>query len=213
MKGFCNFVTNFKYDSIMGNKIQELTDKIYQEGVEKGNVEAKQLVDNAQKEASEILEKARKDADAILATARKESDELSDHTRSELKMYASQSVNALKSEITDLITNKVVADAVSAQTANSDFLNNFMLEIARSWSVNEPIIIESANAKALTDFFAAKAKGLLDKGVSIEEVNGQKAFFTIKPVDGTYKVEFGEEEIENYFKAYLRPQLITMLFN
>ena len=32
----------------MENKIQELTDKIYREGVEKGNEEAQRLIANAQ---------------------------------------------------------------------------------------------------------------------------------------------------------------------
>jgi V/A-type H+-transporting ATPase subunit E len=48
--------------------------------------------------------------------------------------------------------------------------------------------------------------------VKIEQVNGKKALFTIQPADGSYKVNFGEEEFVNYFKEFLRPQLIEMLF-
>ena len=39
----------------MENKIQELTDKIYREGVEKGNEEAQRLIANAQEEAKKIV--------------------------------------------------------------------------------------------------------------------------------------------------------------
>ena len=46
----------------MENKIQELTDKIYREGVEKGNEEAQRLIANAQDEAKKIIEDARKEA-------------------------------------------------------------------------------------------------------------------------------------------------------
>ena len=42
----------------MENKIQELTDKIYREGVEKGNEEARRLIANAQEEAKKIVEDA-----------------------------------------------------------------------------------------------------------------------------------------------------------
>ena len=45
----------------MENKIQELTDKIYREGVEKGNEEAQRLIANAQEEAKKIIEDARKE--------------------------------------------------------------------------------------------------------------------------------------------------------
>ena len=41
----------------MENKIQELTDKIYREGVEKGNEEAQRLVSNAREEAAKILDR------------------------------------------------------------------------------------------------------------------------------------------------------------
>ena len=57
-----------------------------------------------------------------------------------------------------------------------------------------------------------KAKELLDKGVTIEKVNGKDALFTIAPADGSYKVNFGKEEFETYFKGFLRPQLVEMLF-
>jgi hypothetical protein len=56
------------------------------------------------------------------------------------------------------------------------------------------------------------AKSLLDKGVQIEQVNGIKTLFTVSPKDGSYKINFGEEEFMNYFKAFLRPQLVEMLF-
>ena len=42
----------------MENKIQELTDKIYREGVEKGNEEAQRLIANAQEEAKKIDRKS-----------------------------------------------------------------------------------------------------------------------------------------------------------
>ena len=40
----------------MENKIQELTDKIYREGVEKGNEEAQRLISSAHEEAAKIVE-------------------------------------------------------------------------------------------------------------------------------------------------------------
>ena len=84
----------------MENKIQELTDKIYREGVEKGNEEAQRLVSNAREEAAKILEEARKEADAIVAAARKSAAETAENTQSEIKLFAGQAVNALKTEIT-----------------------------------------------------------------------------------------------------------------
>ena len=196
----------------MENKIQELTDKIYREGVEKGNEEAQKLIAKAQEEAKRIIEDAHKEADSIVATAHKSADELAENTKSELKLFAGQAVNALKSEIATLVTDNIVNADVKAFAANKDYLNAFIVALASKWSVNEPIVISTADAEGLTQYFAAKAKDLLDKGVKIEQVNGIKTLFSVSPADGSYKVNFGEEEFMNYFKEFLRPQLVEMLF-
>ena len=196
----------------MENKIQELTDKIYREGVEKGNTEAQKLIANAQDEAKKIVEDARKEAEAIVAASRKSADELAENTKSELKLFAGQAVNALKSEIATLVTDKIVNADVKAFAADKDYLNAFIVALASKWSVNEPIVISTADADGLKKYFASQAKALLDKGVKIEQVNGNKTLFTVSPADGSYKVNFGEEEFMNYFKEYLRPQLVEMLF-
>ena len=196
----------------MENKIQELTDKIYREGVEKGNTEAQKLIANAQDEAKKIVEDARKEAEAIVAASRKSADELAENTKSELKLFAGQAVNALKSEIATLVTDKIVNADVKAFAADKDYLNAFIVAFASKWSVNEPIVISTADADGLKKYFASQAKALLDKGVKIEQVNGNKTLFTVSPADGSYKVNFGEEEFMNYFKEFLRPQLVEMLF-
>jgi Archaeal/vacuolar-type H+-ATPase subunit E len=196
----------------MKNKIQELTDKIYREGVEKGNEEAQRVVNKAQEEAQKIIEDAKKQAETILANSRKSTDELAENTKSELRLFAGQAVNALKSEITSVITDKIITSFVKDFTSNKDFLNEFIVTLASKWSADEPVTISTEDADLLKQYFMEKSKDLLNKGVKIEQVNGMKTLFTITPEDGSYKVNFGEEEFMNYFKEFLRPQLVEMLF-
>jgi V/A-type H+-transporting ATPase subunit E len=87
-----------------------------------------------------------------------------------------------------------------------------MLKIASKWCEQESIKIETADADSLKAYFAKNAKQLLDGKVEIKQVNGNPANFTVSPSDGSYKVNFGEAEFENYFKSFLRPQLIDLLF-
>jgi len=196
----------------MESKIQELTDKIYREGVEKGNEEAQKLISSAQEQAKKIVDDAKNEAEAIIAAAKKSSEELSINTKSELKLYANQAVNALKSEVTNMVTSSIVKSDVKAFVGDKDFLNKFIVSLAQKWSDNEPITISTSDAKGLKAFFSAQAKELLDKGVKIEQVNGLKTLFTVSPADGSYKVNFGEEEFVNYLKDFLRPQLVELLF-
>ena len=177
----------------MENKIQELTDKIYREGVAKGNEEAQRLVSNAREEAAKILEDARKEAEAIVTTARKTATETAENTQAEIKLFAGQAVNALKTEVASLLTNQVVTDAVKGFVADKDYLNKFIVSLATQWVANEEIVISTSDAEGLKKYFAANAKSLLDKGVKVEQVNGNKTLFSISPADGSYKVNFGEE--------------------
>lgn len=195
----------------MENKIQELTEKIYAEGVEKGNAEAARLVEEAKAQAAEIVKSAQAEAEAIVAAAEKKAAELDANSRSEVKLYGAQAVNALKSEAANIITDTVVKAAVKEALAG-DTMKALIVKIAERWSANEQIVISTAEAAELKAFFAKNAKALLDKGVEIKQVNGLKTSFSMAPADGSYKVNFGEGEFEAYFKAFLRPQMVELLF-
>lgn len=193
-------------------KIQELTDKLYREGVEKGNAEGRRLVEQAQAEAEKLLADARKEAEEIVELARKQAQELDANTKSELKLYAGQALNALKAEITNVISGKLVKDTIDRTVGDKDFMGHFMEVVAKNWASGGDLVISAADAEGLTAYFKAHAKELLAQGVKIEKVNGKAAAFSIAPADGSYKVNFGEEEFAAYFKDFLRPKLVEMLF-
>lgn len=195
----------------MENKIQTLTEKIYNEGVEKGKVEAERIVKEAQLRAEEILKEAQVQAEEIAAQAKKSADELQANTRSELKLYAAQTVGALKSEAANIITDKLVSEAVK-ESLSDDTLKGVIVKIAERWSADEPLVISTSEAEELKVFFAARAKALLDKGVKIEQVNGMKTSFSIAPADGSYKLNFGAAEFEAFLKSFLRPRIVELLF-
>ncbi len=196
----------------MENKIQELADKIYHDGVEKGNIEADKIVRQAQEEASSIIENAHKVADSIVNAARKEADKLSENAKSDLHLYAEQAVNALKSEVATLLTDKIVRSDVKKLFSDENFLHSLILAMAKNWLENEPVVISTQDAEKLNAYFLSEAKDLLDKGLKIEQVNGLKTSFSIAPADGSYKINFGEEEFVDYLKSFLRPRLLEVLF-
>lgn len=192
-------------------KIQELTEKIYREGVEKGQQEAERIIAEAKAQAEKIVAEAKEQAQSIESVAKKKATELDTNTKNELKLYTGQALNALKSEVANVLTDKVVADGVADLAADKDFLGKFAVSLAEKWNGEQPVI-STADAEGLKAYFMKHAKALLDKGLKIEQVNGVQSLFTIQPQDGSYKVNFGKEEFEAYFKAFLRPQLVEMLF-
>lgn len=193
-------------------KLEELTSKIYAEGVEKGNAEAKEIVAKATKDAEAIVAEANKQAEQIIAQANQKAQELDKNTRSELKMFAEQSVNALKTQVTNLLTDQIAQDSVKAATADAQFMQGVILKLVDAMAKDGNVVVEAKDAEALKAYFAANAKALLDKGVAVKEVKGIKTDFQIAPAKGGYKLSFGDAEFVAYFKEFLRPQLIEMLF-
>ncbi|MEE0952135.1 MAG: hypothetical protein U0L62_08030 [Paludibacteraceae bacterium] len=192
--------------------LSELTEKIYAEGVEKGNQEALQIVEKANAQAADIVAQAEKKAAAIVADAEAKAQELNKNTRAELKLFAEQSVSAIKTEVANIITDTVVNDSVKAATSDAKFMQSIIAVLAEQMAKDGNVTIEAKDAEALTKYFVANTKGLLDKGVKIVEVKNIKTDFSIVPEKGGYKLNFGEKEFVAYFKEFLRPQLIDILF-
>ena len=192
--------------------LSEITEKIYAEGVEKGNAQAQEIVAQANEKAAAIIAEAEKRAAALVSEAESKSADLDKKTRAELKLYGEQSVNAVKTEIVNLLSDQIAADSVKAATADAKFMQGLIAKLAEQMAKDGEVLVEAKDAEALKKYFAANAKALLDKGVKIAEVKGIKTDFTVQPAKGGYKLAFGDAEFIAYFKEMLRPQLVEMLF-
>ncbi|SFS76148.1 V/A-type H+-transporting ATPase subunit E [Porphyromonadaceae bacterium NLAE-zl-C104] len=194
------------------DKIQELTSKLYTEGVEKGKEEAGRIIAEARAQEQQIVDAARTKAKELISSAEKESAELRKNTEAELKLYAAQSTEALKTEIINLVTDKLSTTQVKTVVEDKLFMQQLIVELVQNWSKNDALTIGVENPEELESYIASHAKNLLDNGLKIESVNGIKTGFTLVPEDGSYKVKFGEEEFINYFREFLRPQIQQLLF-
>ena len=83
----------------MESKIQQLTDKILNEGVERGKEEAAKIIASANDESKDIIAKAQQQAEEIIAQANKQAESLKKNTCAELQMFADQAQNAFVQKI------------------------------------------------------------------------------------------------------------------
>jgi V/A-type H+/Na+-transporting ATPase subunit E len=198
----------------MDNKLQELTDKLFHEGVEKGNQEAEKIIADARQQAGEILNHAKTEAQKLMDQANQSAAELDKNTRSELKLASVQMVNSLKQEVANLVNGAIVRDAVKVAVSDKDFVQQLLLAAVKNWVGDQSLqaIIPESEKAAVEAFFASKAKALLDEGLSIETANKIKAGFQLGPADGSYKVSFTDDDFIRFFKEYLRPKVVELLF-
>lgn len=193
------------------NKIQELTEQLLREGVEKGNQQAADIVAQAEAKKAEILAAAQKQADDMLAAARKQAEELDKNTKAELKLFANQALEALKSEVINLLNGKVVSDSMD-KALTADFMPKLILTFVQNWATKGELVIETADADALSAYFKKEAVDVLNAGLSIKQVNGLATDFVLSAADGSYKIQLGKQDFVEYFKDFLRPKLVEMLF-
>ena len=196
----------------MDSQIQALTEKVYQEGVLKGEQEAAKILADANAQAEQVERDARARAEQIIAEAQRSASELKSNTDRELKLNASKLIEATKASIVDVLAGRIAGDSVQALTANPELLQRVVLEIAKGFDLKHGVEITSNQAEELKAYFAQNAKALLEEGLTIKQVAGKATQYTIRPQNGSFKVEIGEQEFVELFKSILRPQLAQELF-
>lgn len=196
----------------MDSQIQALTEKVYQEGVLKGEQEAAKILADANAQAEQVERDARTRAEQIIAEAQRSASELKSNTERELKLNASKLIEATKASIVDVLAGRIAGDSVQALTANPELLQRVVLEIAKGFDLKHGVEITSSQAEELKAYFAQNAKALLEEGLTIKQVAGKATQYTIRPQNGSFKVEIGEQEFVELFKSILRPLLAQELF-
>lgn len=203
----------------MQKKLQELTEKIYQEGVEKANQEAEQILSDAKKQAEELLEKAKKEAAGTIEKAEKEAGDIKNNALNELQLAARQAISDVKQQIVTLIQTKTIEPETKKAFADEGFTRDIIQTIVKNWDPNSgdnvdlQVLLPESKQKAFEDYFKANAGKVLDKGIEVDFSDRIKGGFKIGPKDGGYLISFSDEDFDNFFKTYLRSRLISLLFD
>jgi V/A-type H+-transporting ATPase subunit E len=202
----------------MQNKLQELTEKIYKEGLTKGTDEANQLVNKAKEEASKIVADAKKQAEQIIAQAKKESEDLKKNVETEVSISARQVVSGLKQEISNLLETKVIQTPLIDALKDADFIKMIIETALKNWDPNSTsktslqVIIPENKEKELKDHLTKKVMATLNQEFVVVADKNLKYGFKIGPKDGSFVISFSDKDFENLFREYMRPRILEMLF-
>ena len=199
------------------DKLQELTRKLYDEGLAKGKEEGEAIVAQARTRAEEILAGARREADAIVSAAHKESGDLSTKINGDLRMAAAECIQATRHDIENLVITRLVDAPAAAALSNPDFVQEVIRSVAVRFSADGPqdlhvILPESLRDKGLEDFLTGELSKLLGKGVEASFSKKVSGGFRIAPKDGGYFVSFTDETFKELIGEYLRPATKKLLF-
>ena len=200
----------------MQTKLQELTDKIYNEGVQKANKEAEAIIEKAKKEAEDIVAKAKAEADNKIKDAEKKAEELQHNMQAEMKLASTQAITALKQKVSELITLDVVEPTMKEVFTDTKYLQKIIESVVKGWvktgDFDLNVVLPDKDKQQFEKFFKNSLAAEMNKGVEFSFDSDVEGGFKIGPKDGSYIISFTEEDFSNFFKAYLRPKTVELLF-
>ncbi len=200
----------------MQTKLQELTEKIYNEGVQKAKDEAELIINGAKEKSAAIEKEAEKTAEGIIADARQKAETIKTHADAEIKMALNQAVSALKQDITGLITLKALQPPLKEVFGDNQYIKTLIEIIVKGWTqqgnFDLQVILPGQDKAKMEEFFKNQLAVEMNKGLELSFSDNLKSGFKIGPADGSYVISFSDQDFMNFFKAYLRPKTNELLF-
>jgi len=202
----------------MTSKIQELTEKIYQEGVDKAQNQANILLKEAEEKAVGLLNDAQQKADNIILEAERKSQEIYRDLKEELQSISRQVIAITNQKITDSIvidTSQIISKRLFD---DKDFLKSLVLEIVNKWDMGNgsvddlSLILAEEQLKDLDEIFKSGALQILQSKKQIHFDSSMKKGFQIISNSDGFKVSFSDEDLENFFKKFMKPKIQEYLF-
>ncbi len=201
----------------MENKLKELTDKLYGEGLEKGRAEAERLVADAEAKAKKIVADAEAQAARIVKQAEEKAADTEKNSMTEIALAGKQAVATIKGEIADLIIAKSTDAALKGATLDADFVKSMLLEVAKNWNGNGTkteleALLPAACEKEFAAKFGASAGELLAAGIEVGYSKDVRTGFKIGEKNGGYYIAFTDESFAALLQQYLRDKVSNLLF-
>lgn len=202
----------------MENKLQELTQKLYDEGLEKGRAEADRLVGEAKAEAAKIVADARAEAERIVREAQTQADDAAKNALTEIGLAGRQALARLREEIAGELITHSIAPQIEAANLDAAFVRDMLLEVARHWNgatsskIDLQALLPEAERAKLDAAFAKRAKELLDAGIEVGYSKEVRTGFRVGARDGGYYISFSDEDFDALMREYLREKVSNLLF-
>lgn len=201
----------------MQNKLQELTDKLYSEGLSKGQKEAQEIVSKAKEEANQIVENAKKEYDSILEKAKKEAADYKLKIENELKMVSRQSIATIKQQIEESLLKNILSKPINNAMVDSDFIKTLLKSAIESFNPKDEaikleVLLPEALKTKLDEAYFNDIKKEFSVGLDISFTKKIGSGFKIGNKNDGYYISFTDTDFEELFSAYLKPKSKELIF-
>ncbi len=202
-------------ESKMSQQLQELIDKIKQEGVQAAEQKAREIEAEAQKKAEVLISQAQGQASQLIDQAHKECQKLTQTTRTALKQASRDTLLELKTQI-QRILERLVLTQVTASLAPEVLAHILEGLIKKSLEhkigpENINIVLSPADLEKLKKGFIAKLHQELKKPIEFRSSDDIKGGFTISFDGGKSSFDFSDASLAEYLSGALSPEIASFL--
>lgn len=197
------------------NKLQELTEHLYAEGLAKGKEQGEQLLAQAGEKAEKILGDAKLQADKIIAEARAKAEEIAAKAQSDVKMASTQILEVTRAEIQNAVLAKSVDKAVSGVLSNEEFAKEVIMAVAKAFNTQQSCelsFVLPESLKNLEAYVCSEVSKAVGTGMEVKLGKNIKGGLNVGPKDGGYYVSLSDETFNSLVREYLRPATRKVLF-
>lgn len=198
------------------DKLQELTDRLYNEGLSKGKEEGAAILAQANAKSEEIIKAAHAEAARIKSEAEKDAEDFKTKVKSDLKMAAEQSIQATKKDIENIVVGNLSAEEVTKAMTSAEFVKGIITAVAEKFNTDQAmdlnLVLPEKLKDALEPFVNNELSKMLKGGVDATFSKRISGGFNIGPKDGSYFVSFTDETFKELISSYLRPATKKLLF-
>ncbi|HJA97998.1 MAG TPA: hypothetical protein H9779_00115 [Candidatus Alistipes avicola] len=203
----------------MENKLQQLTKKLYDEGLEKGRADAERLVAEAKTKAAQIVKEAEAQAAKIVSDAKVKAEDVHKNAMTEISLAGKQAIAKIKAELSSMVIAKSTSAAVKQATLDPAFVKQMLLTVAKNWNGADSArndlkaLLPEAERQTFEKEFEASAQELLAAGIEVGYSKDVKSGFKVGAKDGGYYISFSDQDFDALLKEYLREKVYKMLYN
>lgn len=202
----------------MDNKLQQLTEKLYNDGLSKGKAEADALLNEAKQEAEKIISDAQAEASKIKEQAAKSADDAKRNANAEIELASRQTIARVKQTVENLVVTKTIDDSTSKAFDDVNFVKDLIKTAVEKISANTDqtpdlsVILPAAKEE---EFMTLVKKGMTEafgQGIDVKFDRSIKSGFRIAEAKGGYQITFTDADFASLFKAHIRSKLVELLF-
>src|SRR5437773_7334324 len=100
-------------NNYLNSNLQYLIEKVHNEGIEKANKEAQEIIAEAKQQSAELLKETEQRIAKMEEHSLNEVNRIRENLNSELKAVAQQAVSTIKNELASVIADRITSQGIS----------------------------------------------------------------------------------------------------